>query len=974
MELTEYLTQTSSHVGEDITEDKAMNMSLNERYNLIRRDPVTCAQYFDHRFRALFKLLKHQSGPFSPYKVVDYFVRVEFQHRGSPHVHCLLWLDGAPKLDKDPNKMVEEFVDKFISSSDESLSEEDKEIFKLQTHGHTDSCQRKLRNNTKICRFSIPFYPMRETKILEPIEANETDTESLDGDFSEDTIEIIDYKLLHKEIRRKLREIEPFVYKRPQDFINYTFDRFLSELSVNFQREVTDEMYLMAIRSNIKRRTIFIKRHPKDVCINGFNPEVLSLFRANMDIQYIVDPYGCVHYVVNYISKSYRGVSKLIRDTIKDVNNGYDDPIKRLRKIGHNFLNGSEVSAQEAVYVILSIPLTMCSRQIIFINTGEKEKRTAILKPLAKLKNLDPDSTDVYSTAILEYYSKRPEILENLCLADFASKFQTINNSKKSGESKDKDVEYDNIEESEQNNDLNRGNRIQIRDEKNNLICTLYERKIPKVIRYRRYQSNKDPINYFREKVMLYVPWRDEDNDILNKDIEALFRENKAKIIEKENSYIKDNTIDYDSILDRIGENPDPDESDIEEDNEEDLENQYRILDTRRPESSLDIDIPSTKRDSETGKCVSFRAIQLQTTDEYNELMRKLNQGQRTYLMGLKDIVESNQLPIYHLITGGAGVGKSVLIKAIHQTLIRYYAQDPQFSKVEEPTVLLAAPTGLAAFHINGLTLHSAFSLTVSQKSDIDGMTQLDGDRLNKFRNKLINLKLIIIDEVSMVGKNTLRKIDNRLKQIMGTEELFGGVSILYFGDFNQLRPVRDSHIFRPLGSSNPNKIDISSLAGNVLWEPVRIYQLTEIMRQKEDLLFANALNNLANFELTTEDRALFEDRIFTFDNSRPERRFDRLPQSCIHLFPTNEEVDQHNDRIISITRDTNKISNADDIVSPKLKESLKEYLKNEVGKLKRQDTQGLIKKLELKIGVRYMIITNIDINDGIGFHSIYLI
>ena len=70
--------------------------------------------------------------------------------------------------------------------------------------------------------------------------------------------------------------------------------------------------------------------------------------------------------------------------------------------------------------------------------------------------------------------------------------------------------------------------------------------------------------------------------------------------------------------------------------------------------------------------------------------------------------------------------------------------------------VLLTAPTGVAAFNINGMTLHAALLLGRSKYS---GFQPLSDDRLNTLRAKLSRLMLLIIDEVSMVGSTRLLEI-----------------------------------------------------------------------------------------------------------------------------------------------------------------------------------------------------------------------
>lgn len=81
--------------GRDINEEAATQLTSLEKASLIRSDPVTCARYFDHRYRCLFNnLFTKPGGIFRPHRVTDNYQRVEMQLRGSPHSHALHWLDG----------------------------------------------------------------------------------------------------------------------------------------------------------------------------------------------------------------------------------------------------------------------------------------------------------------------------------------------------------------------------------------------------------------------------------------------------------------------------------------------------------------------------------------------------------------------------------------------------------------------------------------------------------------------------------------------------------------------------------------------------------------------------------------------------------------------------------------------------------------------------------------------------------------
>lgn len=71
--------------GSDLSLDEIDDLSWQHKCKLIKSDPVTCARYFHNRVQTFIKhVLKHSSHPIG--EVLDYFYRVEFQQRGSPHI------------------------------------------------------------------------------------------------------------------------------------------------------------------------------------------------------------------------------------------------------------------------------------------------------------------------------------------------------------------------------------------------------------------------------------------------------------------------------------------------------------------------------------------------------------------------------------------------------------------------------------------------------------------------------------------------------------------------------------------------------------------------------------------------------------------------------------------------------------------------------------------------------------------------
>lgn len=89
--------------------------------------------------------------------------------------------------------------------------------------------------------------------------------------------------------------------------------------------------------------------------------------------------------------------------------------------------------------------------------------------------------------------------------------------------------------------------------------------------------------------------------------------------------------------------------------------------------------------------------------------------------------------------------------------------------------------------NLTGVTSHKAFALPVQKFGG--RMPELSHDTANTIREKFRDLKHLIIDEISMVGRSLLCRMDTRLRQIMGFNESYGGTSVLVVGDLNQLPP-----------------------------------------------------------------------------------------------------------------------------------------------------------------------------------------
>ena len=142
---------------------------------------------------------------------------------------------------------------------------------------------------------------------------------------------------------------------------------------------------------------------------------------------------------------------------------------------------------------------------------------------------------------------------------------------------------------------------------------------------------------------------------------------------------------------------------------------------------------------------------------------------------------------------------------------------------------------------------------------------------------QLKKLKLIFIDEISMVGIGMFNFLNLRLQQIMGTKEPFGGINLITAGDLFQLKPVFDKWIFEN------SQTGYNALANNIWTDHFMLFELTEITRQKDDKAFAELLNCLREGKSCDSDIAFLKQRLVSV---RPENG--NHPTNITHLFSTN--------------------------------------------------------------------------------------
>ena len=126
--------------------------------------------------------------------------------------------------------------------------------------------------------------------------------------------------------------------------------------------------------------------------------------------------------------------------------------------------------------------------------------------------------------------------------------------------------------------------------------------------------------------------------------------------------------------------------------------------------------------------------------------MQSLNRKQSEICTHIIQHIDTTQQQMFIFLEGGAGVGKTQCAKTIYESISRYFGCKPG----EDPNIITTQPlvaTGMVAYLIGGNTIHSGLHININQNI----LVPLSASVLNTLQVKYVNLKMIFIDEISMV-------------------------------------------------------------------------------------------------------------------------------------------------------------------------------------------------------------------------------
>jgi len=320
--------------------------------------------------------------------------------------------------------------------------------------------------------------------------------------------------------------------------------------------------------------------------------------------------------------------------------------------------------------------------------------------------------------------------------------------------------------------------------------------------------------------------------------------------------------------------------------------------------------------------------------------------------------------------TGNAGTGKTFLVERIVEELRTKYGGG--FRRA----VAVTATTGVAATHIGGQTLNSALGFgAVSRVRDFETMTTANS------RRRLRELRVLLIDECSMLSAEMLDEIEAKLREAREDPRPAGGLQLILSGDFFQLPPVsrrpKDHEKDRTTGEVSPGVFLNRGFAfASRAWErcAFRSVVLTHVHRQKDPTL-VDALDIIRRGSDDDGRKARNALRRIVRACGRPLQRDDGIVPTMI--FARNKDVDDINERemkrlVLEKGKKRVAMEGVDDVapvdVVPEKGESMSVARQRTADKLWKADffRDCLVwRKYELCVGAQVMLLRNLDTAEG---------
>ena len=475
-----------------------------------------------------------------------------------------------------------------------------------------------------------------------------------------------------------------------------------------------------------------------DSKLNNHQQLQLQGWRANCDIQVVIDHYACVEYLTKYAAKG-EPRSPVLKQAFNSIVQNVDsnsDPHRAIKKVVMKTLGERDYAAQEMMHHLLSLKLHSSSFKVIPVSLNGSHRVHDNVSIGDGDSCTDNSLLDVYANR-QQYVSSHAVI--NMNFVQFATTYNVVNNELKK------------------------------------LPVNIVPRIFP------TYSPNPKGPNfglYCKYQLLRYKPWKTTQNNAWGdqEPTDEILTNHWQEFLQT--PYGQINVPDwFDKLQTIIQSQIEPEDEPSEEQGT--TREEWMILselntpfDTSEQTSQSTHDwqqdranysdqqihemptwIKSKKYDTITNE--RYEVVDLNSFSEMQELTYNIVKSHFS-----DTSILSEKQPLCLIVIGVAGTGKSYLINGICNLL--------------QSKCAVTATTGKAAYNIKGVTVHSLLKLPIGSR----GRKDLTGQSLCRLQENLNEIDYILIDEYSMLGQVAFGWIDKRCKQATGSHnKLLGGKS-----------------------------------------------------------------------------------------------------------------------------------------------------------------------------------------------------
>ena len=613
--------------------------------------------------------------------------------------HVFQKLRNEDDLTPEDLKCLENFIDGFTTVSiNPNIVGEDvvKIVLEVNVHHHTKTC----RKYDSSCRFNYPRFPTPKTIVAKPLKGKKEDVQKMMNNFNE-ILQKVSKILEEKEV---IEEIMLSYLKQNEEKSEHP--KFIEERvrKICVIADVKYEEYISAISTSNHGYKVVLRRDIDELFVNSFNIEWIRAWNGNLDIQICLDFFAVITYITDYYSKDDSGTLKLITEALKqDQSSQLKDQMKI---VANSFLKNRSMGEAEAIYKLIpDMRLKGSNVTCQWVSLSTKEEKSSRFRKATEnqLKSgidafkLDGHDGLFYETQdIWSKYLRRPEEIKDLCFAQFAKMYRTNkiddeDNYEDDIEDTDESIKEKKIEYFSKFNYImtfenlgSKGMELPKKIELKNLYPgepkLMKRRTYPAALRYHKLHAANEPIKFMLSEIMLYVPLTEEVplemvNEIYNDSYEKV---KKVDLVKKQvMEYLEDVTearyfveeVMKELDIEKVGIVMDPNLAQINADCEAEEFGDHPEFQHIDPDLLDNYEKVNSKS--------IYKNIEIKCLKTLQENTRSLDVYQRKVVdIGIKyskDIVKSRKNcskqpdPIYLMVHGGAGAGKSTVINVLAQ-------------------------------------------------------------------------------------------------------------------------------------------------------------------------------------------------------------------------------------------------------------------------------------------------------------------